>query len=358
MTATAPARRLADGVHTQPLGMGCWGIGGPFENNGAPMGWSTAADEHSMTGLHRAIEAGATLFDTADVYGHGHSERLLGQVLGQYPREAFQISTKVGYVRGTAAHPYDAPQLAHQFDQSRENLGVEYVDLYFLHHLEFGPCDRYLGSAVEQVRALRESGAVRAIGMRGPHPLSSDSPADFQRRRTRFLDLFHLIEPDVLWIRFNPLTPDLHLGEEDIFDFTARHGVGLLLGEPLAHGLLTGKYDPAQPPGFGPGDHRSARRGFTADGIAAINEGLRPLRERFGEDPQSLARVALGYCLQRGPHTAVLSGFTHPDQVTANAAVLTDPLSCEDIAFAEAAYAQLRASLHNHGRLLLAGVPG
>ena len=250
MTITDTPRQLAPGLRVNALGVGCWGIGGPFENIGVPMGWSTADDDHSEQGLHRAVQAGATLFDTADVYGHGHSERLLGRVLGQYPREMFQISTKIGYVRGTAAHAYDAPQLQHQFDQSRENLGVEYVDLYFLHHLEFGPEDRYLNTAVAQVQALRESGDVRAIGMRGPHPRSGDTPADFQQRLNRFLTLFHRIQPDVLWIRFNPLTPELHIGDEDIFGFAARHQVGVLLSEPLAHGLLTGKYDHQNPPAF------------------------------------------------------------------------------------------------------------
>ncbi|WP_433358866.1 aldo/keto reductase [Streptosporangium sp. CA-115845] len=346
-------RWLSGTVAAHPLGVGCWGIGGPFSNLETPMGWSTANDARSLDGLVAAVECGATLFDTADVYGHGHSERLLGRLLRRYPREQIQLSSKVGYVRGTAAHPYAAPQLQHQLSQSLQNLGVEDLDLYFLHHLDFGQDDQFLPEAIDQMRALRQMGLVKAIGMRGPHPMSGDRSGDHPARLARFRWIFHLLRPDVLWVRFNPLTPELRIDDEDLFTWTARQGVGLLLAEPLAGGLLTGKYDPAHPPAFGIGDHRRGKRWFTPAGLAVVDDGLTPLRHRFGTGHHDLARVALWYCLQRAEHSAVLAGFTHPEQVSANYTALGDPLTPEELAFAEAAYAQLRAAFIEHGDRLL-----
>jgi methylglyoxal reductase len=73
-----PRRLGARGIEVSPLGIGCWAIGGEGMNLGLPMGWSTARENASLQGLFRAFELGANLFDTADVYGHGRSERLIG----------------------------------------------------------------------------------------------------------------------------------------------------------------------------------------------------------------------------------------------------------------------------------------
>jgi aryl-alcohol dehydrogenase-like predicted oxidoreductase len=164
---TAPdltPRRLSSDLTVHPLGAGCWAIGGPTVNEGSPVGWSTADNGRSLEGLRRAVAHGANLFDTADVYGHGDSERLLKQLLREFPREELSISSKVGWVRGTAPHAYAGPKLYHQFLQTLDNLGTEYLDVYFLHTLDFGDDDRYLGDGA---RAGNERGDPRGHGARG-----------------------------------------------------------------------------------------------------------------------------------------------------------------------------------------------
>jgi methylglyoxal reductase len=98
-----------------PIGIGAWALGGPDSNLGLPMGWSTADDTASRRGLEVAHSLGANLIDTADVYGHGHSERIIGDFVTTVPRDTLVLSSKVGYFRGTSAHPYQPTAMRRQF---------------------------------------------------------------------------------------------------------------------------------------------------------------------------------------------------------------------------------------------------
>jgi aryl-alcohol dehydrogenase-like predicted oxidoreductase len=95
------------------IGAGCWTIGGPATNQGVPIGWDRVDSGRALAGLLHAQELGVTLYDTADVYGLGHSERLLGRLLSRVPRHEVVISSKVGYF-ASAAHPYTAEQMGRQ----------------------------------------------------------------------------------------------------------------------------------------------------------------------------------------------------------------------------------------------------
>jgi methylglyoxal reductase len=344
----------SSGIRVSALGMGCWGIGGPAVNLGLPMGWSTADDDASLRGLLRAFELGATLFDTADVYGLGHSERLLGRLLRQVPREQVVLASKVGYFRGTAPNAYQPLHLRHQLEQTLDNLGTDHLDVYFLHNFDFGPNDAYLPAAIEQLRSFQAAGLIRAVGMRGPHRLATERLTTPKAKRddkhARFREVFALVRPEVLAVRYNLLTPD---GADDIFAWAARHGTGVLINKPLAQGLLTGKYDPARRPIFGPGDHRLRKRWFTREGFGAVHEGLAPLRQRFGARPQDLVRVALRYCLQRADNAAVLVGFTTPEQVEMNLTCLGAPLTDDEVAFGRAVMARLRERLDAVGEVFV-----
>src|SRR5579859_557127 len=279
-------RTLTRGLRVHPVGIGCWAIGGPDSNLGLPMGWSTADQATSIRGLEAAHELGANLFDTADVYGHGQSERLLGNLVGTVSRDSLVISSKVGYFAGTAAHPYLPSAMRRQLETTLENLRTDHLDIYFLHNSSFGDNDQYLDGAIEQMRAFRQQGLIKAVGMRGPHRFATDRLAVPRQQRedkyARFRDLFTRVRPDYLAVRFNPLTPPPPPGHGDIFAFAAEHGASVLINKPLAQGLLTGKYDPAQPPRFGPGDHRLRKAWFTPQALRIIDDGLAPIRDRFG----------------------------------------------------------------------------
>jgi methylglyoxal reductase len=327
-------RTLAGGLAVYPVGVGCWAIGGPDHNLGLPMGWSTADDAVSLRGLETAYELGANLFDTADVYGHGRSEQLLGRLVRQVPRDRLVLSSKTGYFAGTAAHPYLPSAMRRQLETTLENLQTGHLDIYFLHNSEFGPGDQYLDGAITQMRAFQEQGLVKAIGMRGPHRFATDRLTIPRQQRedkyARFRRLFDLIRPGYLAVRLNALTPP---GRDDIFTFAAQHGASVLINKPLAQGLLTGKYDPARPPGFGPGDHRLRKTWFTPQALRIIRDGLTPLCERFGPSPADLAPVMIAYCLRQSGNAAVLAGFTTPEQVTQNLIPPARPLTSDDLDF-------------------------
>jgi aryl-alcohol dehydrogenase-like predicted oxidoreductase len=321
-----------------------------------PMGWSTATDAAAMRGLELACELGANLFDTADVYGHGHSERLLGRLARQAGRELLVLSSKTGYFAGTGAHPYLPSAMRRQLETTLENLQTDYLDIYFLHNAEFGPDDQYLDGAIAQMRAFQDQGLIRAIGMRGPHRFAPDRLTvprlEREDKYARFRRLFEVIRPDFLAIRFNALTP-AQPGPDSIFSYAAAGGASVLITKPLAQGLLTGKYDPGRPPRFGPGDHRLRKAWFTPAALRIIRDGMQPLRDRYGPAPAQLTPVMLAYCLQQSPAAAVLAGFTTPAQVAENLAPLSRRLTADDIGFIRATAGAIQRRLDATGEVFL-----
>ncbi|MGW2081237.1 aldo/keto reductase [Streptomyces sp. NPDC001939] len=351
MTAAhLPRRRLIAGWDEHPLAAGCRPIGGPAINQGRPAGWAPVDDARALDALLRAHAEGATVFDTADIYGLGRSQRLLGRMLAQVPRDSVRITCTVGAFKGTGLNGYSALTLNGQVEQSLENLGVKSIDVLTLNHTDFGPRDCYLEDALETLQALREMESIKAIGLRGPNRLTADGDRHRQSA-ARFAYLFQRIGPDLIVTPFNAFTPPPAPstadddGEEDIFSFARRHRVTTMIYKPLAQGLLTGACTPDTV--FGPEDVRST---LTTPVLEAVHRGLQPLRERFGPSPSELARVALHYCLRVCPDSLVVAGFSSPQQAAANYGGLSPALSEEDFDVARTAYAALRAELETLGR--------
>lgn len=361
MTQSLTRRAFAGGLSVCPVGVGCWAIGGPDTNLGLPMGWSTADNAASLRGLEAAYQLGANLFDTADIYGHGRSERLLGHLVRQVARDSLVISSKVGYFAGTAAHPYLPSAMRHQLEATLENLRTDHLDIYFLHNSNFGEDDQYLDGAIEQMRTFQDQGMVKAVGLRGPHRFATDRLTVPKQQRedkhARFHHLFGRIRPDYLAVRFNALTPPPPPGFDDIFAFATAHGVSVLINKPLAQGLLTGKYSLAWRPRFGPGDHRLRKSWFTPQALGIIHDGLKPIRDRFGATPADLAPVMISYCLHRASNAAVLAGFTTPQQVRQNLTPPTHPLTDDDLAFIRDTVGAIQQRLDAAGEVFLDELP-
>ncbi|GLX06634.1 aldo/keto reductase [Microbispora sp. NBRC 16548] len=359
-----PLRTLGrSGITVPAVGVGCWGIGGPGENLGLPMGWSTGSDEAvAVAGLEAAWQAGARLFDTADVYGLGRSERLLGHLVARVPRKDIVLVSKVGYFAGTAEHGFEPRHMRRQLEQTLDNLRTDRLDVYFLHHSAFGDRDRWLHGAVEAMRSFQAGGLIGSVGMRGPHRFALDrlttSPYERDDKIARFQVVFDQVRPDVLAVRDNLLCPPAR--SEGIFAFARQHHVGVLVNKPFAQGLLTGSYDPARMPVFGPGDHRSRKRWFSPQAVAVINEGLDRLRRLVGPHRQDLVRICLWSCLDRYAHAVVLAGFTRPEHVRTNlAAVSAGPPHPTVIAEAREVMAGVQAALDAQGQVFVdeAGQP-
>ncbi|MBE8523060.1 aldo/keto reductase [Amycolatopsis sp. H6(2020)] len=352
-----PTRQLgATGITVPAVGIGCWAIGGPDSNLGMPMGWSTGDDDaRSLAGLEAAWQHGARLYDTADVYGHGRSERLVGRLVEQVPRHEIVLGSKVGYFAGTAEHGFEPRHMRRQLEQSLDNLGTDHLDIYAFHHPNFGVDDRWLHPALEAMRTFRDEGLINAIGMRGPHRFALDRLATTPDQRgdkvARFRALFDIVQPDILAIRDNLLTPASR--SEGVFSFADEHNVGVLISKPLGQGLLTGTYRSDVQRVFGDGDHRLRKRWFQPDAIEIINAGLDRVRALVGPRTEDLIRVALWGCLNRSPNAVVLVGFTTPDQVQMNIGSLGRRPDAAEIAAARDIMAEVQTRLDAAGETVL-----
>ncbi|WEH37883.1 aldo/keto reductase (plasmid) [Streptomyces sp. AM 4-1-1] len=344
-------RHLGRGLFAHPLGVNCGAVAVSDDPQQVEV-----SNGHFLDGLRRAVELGANLLDTADCYGAGHAERMLGRLLREHPdREHLDqrllTSSKVGRIRGSAPHAYAGRHIHHQFQQTLENLYTEKLDLYTLDSWDFGPQDGYLGSAIEQMCGLRDVGAVRAIGMRGPYVPYGATAVERDACAARFLHLFRIIRPNVVWTRFNALTPVITLDGEDLFAFTARHGAGVILAAPLAHGLLTGRAprNAMLPPGSANGP--TGLTSLTPEKAMRVTAGLQTLHVHFGNEPGTLTRLALLSCLQKADHCAAVVGFTGKAQLEESFGCLSGPaLTTPELEVIDQVYAQIRTDMEEQSQ--------
>ncbi len=307
------------------IGVGCWAIGGSFTNLGLGAGWDGVTKDEPKKGLITAIEMGANLFDTADVYGFGESERLIGWLLNKTQREGITkredivIISKVGYFKGCASHGFDPLHMRHQLEMSLQNLKIKYLDIYFFHHLDFGLNDEYLEGAVRQMKKFKEQGLIRFIGLRGPHKFSlyrKLKQDNFDGSYDRFFQLIEIIKPDIISLRYNMITPTYDKPDSNIFKWAEERDIGVLIYKPLGQGLLLDKYDPQNPPKFSSGDHRSRKVWFGKKGLTILNSRLDQIKARFVcETTSDLVQLAIKYCLSRSKLACVLVGFRNSNQI-------------------------------------------
>jgi aryl-alcohol dehydrogenase-like predicted oxidoreductase len=285
------------GIKVSPIGIGCWAIGG--------RGWGGGADdEESIRGIHAALDLGINFFDTADAYGPGRSEQVLGRALAGR-RQHVVIATKFGH--GEAGPNAEPSYIRSACDASLRRLNTDYIDLYQFHLNDYGP------EGAEAVRdtleELVESGKIRTYGWSTDHPdrarIFAEGP-----NCTAIQVALNVVEdaPEILAVC-------------DEFDLAAinRH--------PLAMGLLTGKYAPGKilPEDDVRGPNAPQWMKYFAAGqpnpewldrVAAVSEILR-------SDGRTLAQGALAWLWARSERTVPIPGFRNTAQVTENCGALT-----------------------------------
>ncbi|MCZ4123930.1 aldo/keto reductase [Streptomyces sp. H39-S7] len=330
------------------FGAGCWTIGGPAVNNGTPIGWDGVDEDAAYAGLVRAHELGVTVFDTADVYGLGRSERLIGRLLRETTRNNLVISSKVGYFAGTARHPYLPSQIHRQFATTLDNLGTGYLDLYHLHSSDFGDRDTYLQPTIDSVVQLRDRGLIHAIGMRTPHRFAlewADRPSHPHAAETRrFLHLLRSVRPDVLTVRHNLMSPRYSPGETDIFAFARAEGIGVMIKQVLGQGLLLGTRQTGSERTFSASDHRSGKP-VDADLLRLLGNAVNQIGRRFGAARQDLARAAVQYALHDAPKAVALIGFRDASQISTTLARANEPITDGDMDFLHAVMSPVREKM-------------
>ena len=293
-------------VQVPVISLGTWGQGGPnVTASGESVGWSGHDDGLAKEALIAAWRAGITHWDTADAYGGGHAESLIGEVFSTVPREEIFLATKFGWVTGPSGRYYDPLFMRQQAERSLRNLRTDVIDLYYLHHCEF---DGRLDDALEVMQRLRDEGKVRFIGL-------SDWDA------SKILRYIERVDPDVVQPFRNLVDDDYE--SSGLKAYVDAHDLGVAFFSPLKHGLLLGKYD--QPVVFGDGDMRSKIRDFRdAEALARYKRAATAAAGRF-----DVLNAVTGALLTGNPAACVLVGQRNAHQVAA-AATADAPLTVEE----------------------------
>jgi len=305
------------------ISLGTWGHGGPRQaEGGASVGWSGHDDRLAKEALVAAWRKGITHWDTADAYGDGHAEELIGEVFGgEVPRREIFLATKVGYVHGPAGHPYDPRFMREQAERSLRNMRTDVLDLYYFHHCDFGPEDVYLDGALETMRRLVEEGKVRHVGL-----------SDW--RSGRLMNFVQRVDPDVVQVYRNVVDDEYE--SSGLKNWVDDHDVGVAFFSPLKHGLFLGKYTAAQQ--FPEGDFRKNVPEFADEAtIRRMQQAAGAMRGLFAGHPEPVLHALTGALFTGNPTACVLLGQRNPAQVEA-AGRIGDPLTPEEAARVVAAY--------------------
>jgi aryl-alcohol dehydrogenase-like predicted oxidoreductase len=292
------------------IGFGAWAIGGEAEVGGIPIGWGPADDAVSVRALHKALDSGITFYDTADFYGLGHSEELIGKTFRNRPDVV--IATKVGQRQGesnTIQIDYSLEYVRKACEQSLRRLRREAIDFYQLHVAKVANLQS--GELEGLLQDLQKEGKIRWYGI-SLATFMPEPEAEFCLEN-RFGHGFQ-----VVYNIFNQLiTPYLAPMQKGSYGVIARM--------PLQFGLLTGKFDVHA--SFPPSDHRSFR--LTKSVLQEATKLLRPLQKMAQDYGMSLTELAFSFILSNPAISTVIPGIRTPEQAVRNAQI-PPPLSATD----------------------------
>ncbi len=287
------------GRQVSVVGLGCWQLGAD---------WGTVGEDDAMATLHAAADAGVTFFDTADVYGDGRSERLVGRLLRERGDDDLVVATKMG--RRADPHvpeAFTAANLRAWNDRSRRNLGVDALDLVQLH---CPPTAVFADDRVfDELDTMVGEGRLRAYGV----SVETVDEALTAIARPHVASVQIILNV----FRRKPLERALPAAQEA--------GVGIIARVPLASGLLSGRYD--EHTTFAADDHRTYNRsgaafdvGETFSGVP-FEVGVAAAREvaALTPDGATTAQLALRWVVDQPGVSTVIPGARSPEQARANA---------------------------------------
>jgi aryl-alcohol dehydrogenase-like predicted oxidoreductase len=309
MTDAVPTRALGShGLVVSAQGLGCMGMS---------QSYGDADEAESIATIHRALDLGVTLLDTADVYGDGHNELLVGRAIASR-RDDVVLATKFALLRDDGSMRTNGrPDYVHAAcDASLLRLGVDHIDLYYQHRVDpTVPIEETVGAMAELVSA----GKVRHLGL-------SEASARTLERAVAVHPVSALQSEWSLWTR------DL---EADLVGTARRLGVGIVPFSPLGRGFLTGTL--TSPDDFGPDDFRRGNPRFQGDNFAAnlrLVDAVRGLAEQKG---CTAGQLALAWILAQGPDVVPIPGTKRRAYLEENVAACAVQLTAADLAALEAA---------------------
>jgi len=285
------------GLRVSAIGFGTWGIGGVTPGQAS---YGPTDDRESLRTLAAALDRGITFYDTADVYGFGHSEELLAQAFAT-KRHQVVIASKVGYVESFARHDLSASHVRNSLERTLVRLRTDYLDLYQLHS-PAPDCDE-TRAALDTLRALKREGKIRCVGV------SLRSPQDGLAVIAWGVD--------AIQINFNLM--DQRARTLGVLDAAATHGTGVIVRTPLASGFLSGPLDTAT---LDPHDHRRAR---SAEQVQRWTQGGALFAALNGTAARTRAQLALQFCLADASVSTTVPGMMRVREVEENVAALAAP---------------------------------
>jgi aryl-alcohol dehydrogenase-like predicted oxidoreductase len=294
-------------LQVSEIGLGLWAIGGDD--------WGPVDDAESLATLTRAFELGVNLFDTSDLYGHGHSEEILGQWLKGAPRDKVLIATKVGlWYSDARPNAYVKKEMVFEAcEASLKRLGVEAIDLYQCHV----GWDENVDVFVEAFHELRRAGKIRFFG------LSTDN----------YQHAVHFDEAaggmDTLQLGYSMI----YRGpESNALPYCQAHDIGVLTRASLGMGKLTGKMTPETT--FSERDVRRVwRQGERYDKFVSDLAEVEKIRPQLASNGRTLAQLALQFVLAHPAVSLSIPGAKRPEQVEENvrASDGAQPLTPDDL---------------------------
>ncbi len=295
----------ASGLPVSEIGLGCMGMSEFY-------GPSDAAQ--SIDTLHHALDVGMTFWDTADIYGQGLNEELVGRGL-QNHRDQVVLATKFGLVRndqGAFVGVNGRPEYVREAcEASLSRLGVDHIDLYYQHRVDqHTPIEETVGAMAQLV----EEGKVRYLGL-------SEASADTLRRASKVHPIAALQSEYSLWSR------DI---EDDILPACRELGIGLVAYSPLGRGFLSGQINTLDD--LAEDDWRRSNPRFQGDNFAKNLELVGRVQELAREKACTPAQLALAWMLSQGRDIVPIPGTRRRARVDENAASTSVTLSADDLA--------------------------
>ncbi|REE92902.1 aryl-alcohol dehydrogenase-like predicted oxidoreductase [Paenibacillus taihuensis] len=302
-----------NGPEISVIGFGSWAIGGA----GWASAWGSQDDDMSSESVRAALDAGITFYDTAAVYGLGHSEEVLGQAL-RGDRDRVVIATKCGLVWDengaiTRTGPYES--VLREAEASLRRLGTDYIDLYQMHWPDTEV------PAEETMRAmdkLVQDGKVRYVGV------SNYNVEQLQQSLT----VRHV---DSLQPPYSILRP---AAEKELLPFCQANGIGVVAYSPLTSGLLSGNY--TYETTFGPDDWRSRNKAHTGEGLRSNVDKAEKLKLVAARYDITLPQLAIAYDLAHPALTSAIVGVRKPSHILG-------VLPAIDVTLDEATLGEIRA---------------
>ena len=280
------------GIEVTKMGIGLWAAGGTS--------WGATEDRESLSAIDRALEKGITFFDTADVYGDGHSEELLGQAMGGR-RSRFIVGSKIGWIgfdHDKGVSSYDSVEkLISGVESNLRRMNTDYVDVIQC-HISFREPNMEI--FLEGFDKLKHQGKVRAYGV---------STGNFE-----YLKAFaggggaSTLQTDYSILN--------RTAEREIFPYCRENSIGVIVRGPLAMGILTGKFDKDST--FGEGDFRSRWKDNPAEYMVFLNDLEKVDQLKAVADGQTLAQLALSFVMDNPAVSTVIPGAKTPEQLEDN----------------------------------------